>query len=313
MTPMSDCREPKTVERIAPVAISDGMNVGEGFRAIARNCLDQLGTAMTLVTTEGDHEAIHQCRVAISRLRIALALFGPAVDQAEAKRQRRRLRRLAHALAPARDLDVLIERIAPEGSVQLVSHLAVLRDEEVSRAAACLARPDTIHTLTVLRAWLDKQEAAGALEPFAAKALDRYRKSLPRKRRRLRAMDDGELHRLRLKVKRLRYATGFLAPVFRNADAAPHEHLLARLQDKLGTLHDMAVAHSGVAVEDLAPEYNAELRALLTHKGASRGKLLRSISRLLKRHRHAPRWWRDETGETDGTSPPASPDSSLSA
>ncbi len=57
---------------------------------------------------DGDREAIHDMRVAIRRLRVALSNFAVCLPKEDRKRLRVRLENLADALGGVRDLDVMI-------------------------------------------------------------------------------------------------------------------------------------------------------------------------------------------------------------
>lgn len=56
----------------------------------------------------GEMEAIHDMRVAIRRLRVALSNFAVCLPHEDRKRLKTRLEHLAHALGGVRDLDVMI-------------------------------------------------------------------------------------------------------------------------------------------------------------------------------------------------------------
>lgn len=57
---------------------------------------------------EGQVEAIHDMRVAIRRLRVALSNFAACLPREDRRRLHDRLEHLAHALGGVRDLDVMI-------------------------------------------------------------------------------------------------------------------------------------------------------------------------------------------------------------
>ncbi len=62
---------------------------------------------------DGDVEAIHDMRVAIRRLRVALSNFTVCLPKEDRKRLRLRLEHLADALGGVRDLDVMIAAMQP--------------------------------------------------------------------------------------------------------------------------------------------------------------------------------------------------------
>jgi CHAD domain-containing protein len=99
------------------------------------------------------------------------------------------------------------------------------------------------------------EKAEGSLGAFAAAALDRlHRRSLAQARD-IDWADAGQRHRLRIRMKRLRYACDFFAASFAGAAARPYIKRLAALQDILGELNDIAVARRLLA--EIAPRGSA--------------------------------------------------------
>src|SRR5258705_8811801 len=80
------------------------------FRVVARRCLENL-TANHEATYRGDPGALHQMRIALTRLRTAILFFSPMVDDPERARIRDELKWLNAQLGSVRDLDVAIERL----------------------------------------------------------------------------------------------------------------------------------------------------------------------------------------------------------
>jgi CHAD domain-containing protein len=79
--------------------------------------------------------------------------------------------------------------------------------------------------------------------------IDAARACLARRHRQMRVggqrfetLDDAERHRLRKRLKRLRYDIEFVAPLFRAKAAARYLALLRPVQDALGDYHDLVVA-----------------------------------------------------------------------
>ncbi|MCI0339165.1 MAG: CHAD domain-containing protein [Acidobacteria bacterium] len=70
--------------------------------------LHQTTVAQEAGALEGDVEAVHDMRVAIRRLRVALSNFAVCLSREDRRRLRARLKHLADALGLVRDLDVMI-------------------------------------------------------------------------------------------------------------------------------------------------------------------------------------------------------------
>jgi CHAD domain-containing protein len=95
---------------------------------------------------------------------------------------------------------------------------------------------------------------------FAVAALDDCYRRVRRRGRQFAALTDAELHALRIRVKRLRYAVEFLAPLFPAARVKPFRDAAVRLQDLLGHLNDAAVA-TALLDEAVGPQPAGELRS----------------------------------------------------
>ncbi len=80
------------------------------FGVIARRYLRDL-TAHHEATCEGDADALHQMRIALTRLRATIAFFSPMVADPQRTRLANELKWLNAHLGAVRDLDVAIERL----------------------------------------------------------------------------------------------------------------------------------------------------------------------------------------------------------
>jgi triphosphatase len=291
------------------VALSDEMDVGQGFQAIAWNCLTQILGNYREVIASGNPEAIHQTRVGIRRLRAAFSLFGSRVTDAQSPVFRAEWKAAAAALGPARDLHVLIERVEAaaaargEDAADLLQSLYDKRAAATAEAQATLAGAPFQHLLIGFAEWLERgmPDAGGPLTQFAAEVLGRRRRKLSRARPIARLSDEA-LHDLRIKGKKLRYAAEFFAALYPGEEARKTRRSFARaigkLQDQLGSMHDLAVAHD--QREDLftglepicAAGLSAQLSELLESHGPSRRALVRSAAKALDRVAEAPAWWK---------------------
>lgn len=308
---------PEAAVHAAPVALSSDMDVAQGFQAIGWNGLEHLLANYPLVVATGDPEALHQTRVAIRRLRAAGTLFAEVTADEAGPVLRAELKAVATALGPARDLHVLLERVAAtarpgDGELdQMMRHLADRRDKAVGAAQGMLAAEPFQRLLFEFAAWLERGdwlEQGGtaadnqSLARFAGRVLSQRRRKLRRARGRLASMTDAERHRVRIATKKLRYATAFFASLVGDKaqarDHATFAKALEQLQDSLGELNDMAVATSGQAAlfADLEPiaaaRDTAQLEAVLASHAHSRRTLLKAAGKALDEIASAPAWWK---------------------
>lgn len=249
-----------------PVTLDGDIHPREAWRSTTLACLAQLqANAVTLLeqgTDAGlpDPEFVHQARVALRRLRTGLRLFAPWLPRRFAAHWSAHWQAMAQSLGEARNWDVL----ATEHLAEILSHApqvdaagwtAWVQDQrEAANRRACKALREPAHAQALL-AFMHgvltlpppRGEARVRLRDWAPEALvDPHRRLLRQTRLALHAGPDGR-HELRIAVKRLRYALGFLA------DVAPDPLLrrglprLSRAQDQLGHLNDLDQARQLLA------------------------------------------------------------------
>jgi inorganic triphosphatase YgiF len=251
------------------IALNPKSSTAEAFRAIALACLDH-ALSNERAVHGGDPEGIHQMRVGLRRLRAALSLFKELVRDAEFKPIKAELKWLTDRLGAARELNVLIaERVdslrdaAPEPAMGILKEdLETRLDAELEQAGAVVAseRYRAIGLRTAL--WIldgkwsssdDELLAARRERPaaeFAAELLTQNRKKILKKAARIEQLDPERRHKLRIAIKKLRYACEFFANLFagrkRDTRRKRFSKMLEDLQDALGTLNDME-SHKRVA------------------------------------------------------------------
>jgi CHAD domain-containing protein len=213
----------------------------------------------------GDPEGIHDLRVAMRRIRSALASFRPIVDARVTDPLRDELRWAGGRLGEARDAEVVADRIVslldevaadtpPEVLDRLRervhAHAASVRDVAVEtldseRYAAALA---LLGVVTACPPFTD--EAQGKARPLARRRLRREA------RRVLELADEAwatvepearaeRLHDVRKRAKRLRYAAEACVPVL-GEHAATVAGAAQRIQTTLGTHHDEVVTRTAL-------------------------------------------------------------------
>jgi CHAD domain-containing protein len=226
-------------------------------RAVARLLANDLAIRLDL-----GPEGVHQARVSTRRLRSDLKTFAGLLDPDWASSTKDELRWLADALGEVRDADVLGERLA-ERIAALDPHdqetAAWLLDQVAAQRAAAGEQLDIVMASDRYLALLDALVAAAnhpslteaATDPAADTFDDLARhtwKPLRKAARKVVEADDptavpvDEIHAVRIRAKRFRYAADAAAPVERAA--ARHATAVAALQDELGELNDAAGAEA---------------------------------------------------------------------
>ncbi len=241
---------PRQPVKAAPPALAEDGDSLAAFRNMALNCLDQLQRNEAGVRAGGDPEYLHQARIALRRLRACLNLFAPLLPPEFLRAYQEAWRDFAHSLNAARNWDVFTGETLPPLLAAFPDHHGMRRLETTAHSRAKQARrlanarfgsADYRRLLLYFTADLHALPAEST-PPLAEFARARLKKRAAQARRlaaRLPDLDAADIHRLRLRCKKLRYTLDFLAPT---AAAKPYLRALSRVQTALGEYNDHATA-----------------------------------------------------------------------
>jgi CHAD domain-containing protein len=208
------------------------------------------------VVLDEDREAIHQARVAIRRLRSDLRTARPLLEAPSVRTVRRELDWLMGVLGEVRDLDVLLERLRIDmsslaradraGAEDVLAKAREDREAAYQRLRAALRSPRCAELLMeTSRVVVAPPFKRRAYRPAADLLPGLIRQPLRDLRRQARGQgespDDDGLHRLRIGVKRVRYAAELVAPTV-GKKACRAARGLAQAQDVLGEHNDACSA-----------------------------------------------------------------------
>jgi inorganic triphosphatase YgiF len=232
--------------------IATSMDAGEAFASIVHECIRHFRLNEPLIVAERDPEALHQARVALRRLRTAFSLFRPAIRQASLEPLRNELREFLTPFGEARNLDVFLGRLGGDLAWRDRRKLTSARDEAYDQIVDTLKEQRSRDMLLDLVEWTTSEDwrKEAALTPilkFAAPRLDAVWRKVKRKGARLGDLEERQLHRLRINVKKLRYAVDFLAPLYDKKRVRKFASSLEEMQDCLGLIHDDMVSREIVA------------------------------------------------------------------
>ena len=203
-------------------------------------------------------EDVHRMRIAMRRLRVALRLFKHMLPRG-ARNFRKGLRTFARALGDTRDLDVhadvfrtYAQTVPAESLAELGGYELHLRRERAEARARMTERFSGDHydeLLASFGALLEDAPSPGAIRRWrsfkVSDGVDKYlKKSLKRVLKLGRKVGDEahakDLHRLRIRAKRLRYELEFFAVAYKSLAKAALE--AKALQDLLGEHQDACTA-----------------------------------------------------------------------
>jgi CHAD domain-containing protein len=233
------------------------------FRVVARRYLGDL-TANHEATCRGDPGALHQMRIALTRLRTAILFFAPMIDDPMRMRIKGELKWLNGQLGTVRDLDVAMERLEAVNK-QRSQPAPYFRSWSEKRAdshrqlARALRSARYRRLIESTSGWVESGpwsikhgrqaalERASPIATYSAGKLTGWREKLLKKSRKLQKMGTKKRHRLRLLNKKLSYSIEFFEDLFpderfsRQQTALKH---LRKAQRSLGQLNDDAQGHS---------------------------------------------------------------------
>jgi CHAD domain-containing protein len=204
----------------------------------------------------GDAEAVHQIRVAITRLRAAVAFFAPIVADAEWLRLKQEIAWLNGPLGAARDSDVAVEyarrkRYRAWAQAMIGEQLEQRQTQDHRRLVRCLRSVRTQRFIAALAGWIrqgpwlaryKRRKHAEALQPYCARELNQWHERLVRKGRNLETLGASRRHRLRIKAKRFRYMLEALIETVALLGRGEFHHLhrpAKRMQRALGDMRDL--------------------------------------------------------------------------
>jgi inorganic triphosphatase YgiF len=235
----------------APVALAPGATPAQAWQAMLKAALAQaLPNAAEIAGGLGGPEHLHQLRVALRRLRSVLRIYAPwGGDAAGALALDADWRAPFAELGAARDRDVLASGLA-EALVAAGAPPYTCPAGAPVAAAADVVRGAAFNAL-LLRTLVLVSTAESAAPADAMPLRDAARSRLLPLWRRVRrearafaALDAAGQHRLRKRLKRLRYALEPLAPLLKPRPAARWRHALAAALEALGELNDLDVARA---------------------------------------------------------------------
>ncbi|QOG18015.1 MULTISPECIES: CYTH and CHAD domain-containing protein [Bradyrhizobium] len=282
--------------RAEPIALKGELSPRNAFGVIAHSTLRQI-TANADPVRDMDSEGVHQMRVGLRRLRAAISLFSDILPRAGTERIKAELKWLTGELAPAREIDVFLkESIQPiadqgvpkRGARAIAKKFSAERSEAFARAREAVGSARYRRLLIDVIEWIETgQSRAGddrSIATYAAALLDRRIKKVRKQGKHLDDLDPTQRHKLRIKVKKIRYAVDFLGSLYSDRDRKQLTSLsgsLKQIQSALGSLNDF-MAHRELATEAALAAPPANRRAQAFASGFIVGREREAANGLMK-------------------------------
>ena len=220
----------------------------EHVRAYFAAQLEAIERTDPVLRLRDDVEALHDLRVAVRRLRASLRATRELFDDEWSRRLRDELQWLGGELGPVRDLDVLLEDLRAERDEIGLDAAPIIRrlerDRRVARKRLIAALENDRYLVLVdeIRAAVDHPPVRGAdvrLDRLAKREFEKLADEVSR----LGATPaDDALHRVRIRTKRVRYASELATLAGKRGTKFVRE--TRRFQDVLGEHQDAVVAEA---------------------------------------------------------------------
>ncbi len=236
------------VKAQAPAWHRDQTTPRQALTAALQAALAQaLPNAAELASQRGQTEHLHQLRVALRRLRAALRMFAPWSGDAEAALALEAAWREPFAvLGAARDSDVLAQTLQPRLQAAGAPAFDWPQSPPDAGPGDCVRglgfNTLLLQTLAFTLRPAPPEAAAPELGAAARKLLRPAWRRLLREADGFASADIAARHRLRKRLKRLRYAVEFLLPLFRRKPARRQLRAMGAALGALGELNDLEVA-----------------------------------------------------------------------
>lgn len=244
--------------------LAKGASAEEVLRTSVMSGLKHLMANEDCVLTRGHIEGVHQMRVALRRIRSVITTYKKLLPEGSFEHLSQGLKEAGSALSNARDWDVFLDEVLTnvENGFDQDPALAVMRkralgkQEQAYRAVEGLIHSeDYAKLLTQTLVWVASSawrraerdgEETDTLQIPATKVaqhiLSKRHKNVLKAGKGLKSLTVEQRHRLRITLKKARYAAEFFAEIYPDKKTKPYLKPLKILQESLGHLNDLAAA-----------------------------------------------------------------------
>lgn len=295
------------VKGVVPSLIKTA-TLAEVLQTLIWSCLQHLQSNLRGAMRSDDAEYLHQMRVALRRLRVALRMAMKVKADDELAKLSSDVAVLCVALGRIREWDVFIAGTVQPMCARMPGHMglqALLATCERQRAACYAALRGETQARELQRLilrfaiWMNgpywqQGAAVPQAQDFATRRLHKLGKRFAQAGQHLNGLDAGRLHALRITAKKLRYSAEFFAALYDKQKARSYLAALGEVQDVFGQINDVAVAHR--MLEELAAmtELSVHQEAVVLAKGWIAHDLSRQFAALRKtmqRFNRQPAFW----------------------
>lgn len=252
-----------TSAKATPLILPEPCTGEDALLATIDNCLTHLSANEDCALAGIDPEGVHQMRVALRRLDAALTLYEPLIPQAQVDRLQRRVKSITQTLGPARDWDVFISdmldpvasNMPNDADLKFLRNIVLRRRMAAYRDVQKTLRSEGYREMSnEMKLWLAEREWRHPADPekslqlmsdarsFSEAVLDKAHRKLLKRGKGFAVLDADDRHKLRIRIKKVRYASEFFSPLYHIERRENYLVALRNMQDGLGKLNDVESA-----------------------------------------------------------------------
>lgn len=248
-------------------------DIAGALQAMICSCLHHMQANVAGAIQKLDEEYLHQVRVALRRLGVVLAMTASFRTDAELSTLHEQVAEMCVEFGRLREWDVFVtqillpirSRLSEQDGLRLLRASEELRGRHHAAVESQLQSQDYQRFLLRFGAWMHgeywREPATDGLTlpHFAAQILDKRNLQVSKRGKNIATADPGQLHRLRIACKKLRYSAEVFTSLFDPVKAKHYLSAMSALQDTLGRLNDIAVAGHLLDELDAGAEHESTL------------------------------------------------------
>ncbi|WP_019672006.1 CYTH and CHAD domain-containing protein [Psychrobacter lutiphocae] len=258
-----------TKANLKNLAVSKKMSQPQFLRAVVHNCMLQiLPNVSAIASSNYDESHVHQLRVGIRRLRTALTAFASFSSQINPE-WIPILKQTFSLLGEYRDYQLLQSQTQPKlksmggpvvnwqqpadncGAKRIIEPIAAIRANDfqltllelIEFTMSSAKKDNPLNKKNKAATKQDKAKNKTSLKQECSLILDTLYNKIVKASTQFATLDIDSQHKLRKRLKSLRYLTEFVAPLYKKKQVKVFLSSIAPMQDLLGNYNDDLVAH----------------------------------------------------------------------
>lgn len=275
--------KPSASKATFPV-LKKNQSIASALQSMIGACLLHVQANVPGALLKLDEEYLHQVRVGLRRLRVVLSIAQRFHSDDELAALHEQVAKLCIELGRSREWDVFVTQTLGPICSRLPEHAGLrdvlraserVRGKQHAETESGLTSQEFQRMLLRFGAWMhgnELPETETSLQKFAEKIVDKRSRQVLKHGRGQTGADAEQRHAMRIACKKLRYSIEMFGSLFAATVVQDYLTALAELQDILGTMNDIAVAHRLLNELDNAARHDALvlIRGWMEHDYAER-------------------------------------------